>query len=484
MKNKLLACALLASAIPFTAAFGCSQNVKSIVSIDKSESIGLVDYYTITYSDGTTSSFTVTNGKDGADGQDAAPITLDDLYEYCLQIDADITKEQFLEKFIADNDNLSADALSSLNSLTPVFRSGMKIYTVFRESYYNPYYRKDIDYDTYYSGSAVIYKIGEEDTYILTNYHMVFDSNAVSDDKFCYKAFAYMYGSEYEPVREDSANSYSDVIVADDFGLSCEYVGGSAECDVAILKVSTAALKAVYPYAEEVRVNTNYEVGQTVYALGNPDGAGLSLTRGIVSVDLERVALSIDGTRYYYLLRTDADLDHGSSGGGLFNESGELVALCNSGDDDIQSINFAIPASTAQAAADSILDYYLSGDESHNGYRFYLGVTLSEENCRYVYDAKTLGGKICADVTVAEPDSGSENPVAGKPARIMGLQAGDIIRSLSANGKEYSVNRMLDLSNFLMSVRVGDVVAVTYERKGGDAVSQSYTVTADDLVTI
>lgn len=116
MKKKFLACALLASAIPFTAAFGCSQNVKSIVSIEKSESIGLVDYYTITYSDGTTSAFTVTNGKDGADGQDAAPITLDDLYEYCLQLDADITKEQFLEKFIADNDNLSADALSSLPS--------------------------------------------------------------------------------------------------------------------------------------------------------------------------------------------------------------------------------------------------------------------------------------------------------------------------------------------------------------------------------
>lgn len=484
MKKKFLACALLASAIPFTAAFGCSQNVKSIASIDKSESIGLVDYYTITYTDGTTSTFTVTNGKDGADGQDATPITLDDLYEYCLQLDSDITKEQFLEKFIADNDALSSEALSSLNSLTSVFRSGMKIYTVFRETFTSQFSHKTTEYDVYYSGSAVIYKIGEEDSYILTNYHMVYDSSSVTDGNICYKAYAYMYGSEYEPVREDSSNSYSDITVNDDFALSCEYVGGSAECDVAILKVSTAELKAIYPYAEEVSVNTNYEVGQTVYALGNPDGAGLSLTRGIVSVDIERVALSIKGTRYYYLLRTDADLDHGSSGGGLFNEYGELIALCNSGDEDIQSINFAIPASTAQAAADSILDYYLSGDTSQSGYRLYLGVTLSEENCRYVYDAATLSGKICADVTVSEPDSGSENPIGGKPAQLMGLQAGDIIRAFTLNGKEYSVNRIFEVTDFLMRVREGDVVSVTYERDGENAVTQSYTVTADDFVTI
>ncbi len=483
MKKKFLACALLASAIPFTAAFGCSQDVKSIASIDKSESIGLVDYYTITYTDGTTSSFTVTNGKDGEDGQDGqnAALTVDDVYDFYKEINPDATKEEFIEKFLSIDGGSSQDDLTALSSL---FRSGMKIYTVFRESVYVPYYRRDIEFDNYSIGSAVIYEIGESYSYIMTNYHMVFDSAATSEDKICYKAFAYMYGSEYEPVRKDSSNSYSDIIVDDDFALSCEYVGGSAECDVAILKVSTEELLEIYPYAEAVSVNTNYEVGQTVYALGNPDGAGLSLTRGIISVDLERVALSIDSTRYYYLLRTDADLDHGSSGGGLFNADGEFIALCNSGSDDVPSINFAIPASTAKAAADSILDVYLSGDTSGKGCRFYMGVTLSEENCRYVYDAETLGGKICADVTVAEPDSGSENPIGGKPAQVMGLKAGDIIRAFTLEGKEYSVNRMLDLSNFLMGVRKGDVVSVTYERNGAEVVSEPYTVTADDFVDI
>lgn len=44
--------------------------VKSIVSIEKTGTQGLVDTYTITYSDGTTTTFTITNGKDGENGTD------------------------------------------------------------------------------------------------------------------------------------------------------------------------------------------------------------------------------------------------------------------------------------------------------------------------------------------------------------------------------------------------------------------------------
>ncbi len=463
MKKKCIACAILTVLLSFTTLSGCTVQPKTIISVDKSDSVGLVDYYTITYSDGSTSTFTITNGKDG---QDAPALTVDDVYEFYKQSNPDITKEEFVNKFLTIEGGATQDDLTALSSL---FRSGLKIYSIFKEGSLNT--------DTSYTGSAVIYKMEQDYTYILTNYHMVYNANATSADKVCYKIFAYMYGSEYAPVRTTSGQ----IIAEDNYALNCEYVGGSADCDVAILRVPTADMRA-YPDAKAVTINGGYQVGQTVYALGNPDGMGLSLTKGIISVDMERVSLDVAGTRDFYLLRTDADLDHGSSGGGLFNADGELIALCNSGDEDIQSINFAIPASTVVPCAEGILYYNDVDSTDHNTYRLKLGVTVQEADCRYEYDYKTNTGNIVADIVVAQSDVGLQNPLAGYPAYKMGLTAGDIIRSININGTPYTISRMFEISNVLMRVRAGDSVTVTYERGGEQVVSTAYTVTKDDLV--
>ncbi|MGN0806277.1 MAG: S1C family serine protease [Candidatus Coproplasma sp.] len=469
--RKFIVCAFLAATLSLTALCGCSLSDKSIASIEKTSSVGLIDYYTITYTDGTTSTFTVTNGRDGTNGQDAPALTVDDVYEFYKQTDPDMTKEEFVEKFLSiENGGTSQDNLTALSSL---FRSGLIIYTAFNES-------SSSSYESYYMGSGVIYRIDTDYSYILTNYHMVYDEYDVSEDKITQKIFAYMYGSEYGPVRNDSG-----VLEAtDNYALNCEYVGGSVECDVAILKVPTAILTAKYPYVQAVTVNCEYEVGQTVYALGNPDGLGLSLTKGIVSVDMEAVTLDIAGQRRYYLLRTDADLDHGSSGGGLFNSDGELVALCNAGSDSVTSINYAIPASTVTPCAEGILYYNgLNGDE-HCTYRMRLGVTVYEDNCRYEYDAKTNSGRIVADICVTEPEVGESNPVEGYPAYIMGLQAGDVIKAISINGVKYEITRMYQMSNVLMRIREGDSVTITVKRGDYEIESSAFTVAQTDLVEI
>lgn len=472
MKKRFIAVALLAATVSLSALGGCVVNAKGIASIEKTGTAGLVDTYTITYTDGTTSTFTVTNGKDG---EDASKITVDDVYEFYKQTDPDITKEEFVNKFLTvENGGTSQDNLNALSSL---FRSGLKVYTVFKESKYNAALGKFVATDASYTGSAVIYKIDDDYTYLLTNYHVVYDAKDVGTDKICYKAFAYMYGSEYKPY----ANEDGEVVAADDFALSCEYVGGSAACDVGILKVPTATLKAVYPYAQAVTVNQSYEVGQTVYALGNLGNAGLSLTKGVVSVDVEMVTINIDYDRMYYLLRTDADLDHGSSGGGLFNADGEYIALCNSGREDIQSINNAVPASTVVPCVEGILHYNGLDANEHATYRLLLGVTVNEANCRYVYDTKKGSGSIVADITVSEPLDGEQNPIAGKIADKLGLKVGDIIRAISINGVKYEVTRMFRMSEVLMRVREGDGVTITYERNNEQKESAAYTVLKSDL---
>ncbi|MGN1372994.1 MAG: S1C family serine protease [Candidatus Coproplasma sp.] len=469
MKKKFFIGVLLALTLSFTVICGCTTP-KGIVSIEKTGSIGLVDYYTITYTDGTTSTYTVTNGKDGENDNE---LTVDELYEFYKQSDPDMTREEFIERFFSLQDGGTSQ--ENLTALSSLFRSGLKIHTAFNES------ASDTT-EKVYTGSGVLYRIEEDYSYILTNYHMVYDGNSITADKICTKAFAYMYGSNYSPVLTTAGEL---VIASDDnFGMSCEYVGGSAECDVAVLKVPTAELTAKYPYAQAVVINQSYEVGQTVYALGNPDGKGLSLTKGIISVDMEVVTLDVAGSKKLYLLRTDADLDHGSSGGGLFNARGEFIALCNAGSDTVASINYGIPAATVVPCAEGILHYNCMDATDHNVYRMMLGVVVYEDNCRYVYDSQTGTGKIKADITVSEPSAGATNPMVGFPAEAMGLQAGDIIRSININGTKHVINRMVDMTNVLLQVRVGDSVNITVSRDGEEIESSAYAVTKDNLVSM
>lgn len=470
MIKKFFASILIAITLLLSVLCGCFMPERSIVSIEKTQSIGLVDYYTITYTDGTTSTFTVTNGKDG---EDSSNFTVDQVYEFYKQSNPEITKEEFVEQFLTiENGGTSQDNLTALSSL---FRSGMIIYTIFNES-------AESTKESNFTGSGVLYRIESDYSYILTNYHMVYNSKSIAENKLCTKAFAYMYGSEYAPVRTTTEEL---VLASDDnFGLTCEYVGGSAECDVAVLKVPTYELTSRYPHAKAVEINQSYEVGQTVYALGNPGGLGLSLTKGIVSVDVEVVTLDVAGKKNFYLLRTDADLDHGSSGGGLFNAQGQLIALCNAGSESVFSINYAIPAETVVPCAEGILYYNGLNSTVNNTYRMRLGVTVYEKNCRYVYDDETGKGIIKADITVSASTESSPNPIEGYAAYTMGLQADDIIKTITINGTNHGIDRMIDMTNVLMQVREGDSVTVTVKRGSEEIVSSVYAVTQTDLVSM
>jgi tetratricopeptide (TPR) repeat protein len=77
--------------------------------------------------------------------------------------------------------------------------------------------------------------------------------------------------------------------------------------------------------------------GDPVYAIGNPEGLEKTITQGVISSVRE-----IDGRK---LLQVSAPLSHGSSGGPLFNASGEVVGVAVGILESGQNLNFAIPAS-------------------------------------------------------------------------------------------------------------------------------------------
>ncbi len=78
------------------------------------------------------------------------------------------------------------------------------------------------------------------------------------------------------------------------------------------------------------------EVGQTVFAIGNPLGLERSMSQGVISTKQR----SFDGLTY---IQTDAAINPGNSGGPLFNTQGEVVGITNMGITSAESLNFAIP---------------------------------------------------------------------------------------------------------------------------------------------
>ena len=91
--------------------------------------------------------------------------------------------------------------------------------------------------------------------------------------------------------------------------------------------------------------------------MGNPTGyLPGTVTKGIVSYINREVSVEDIGTMT--LIQVDAAINHGNSGGGLFNLAGELIGVVNSGADDYQGLNFAIPifgANGAEAVAESLV---------------------------------------------------------------------------------------------------------------------------------
>jgi serine protease Do len=128
--------------------------------------------------------------------------------------------------------------------------------------------------------------------------------------------------------------------------------GLDPKTDLAVIKIDkTNLVPAVLGDSSKIRV------GETSLAIGNPLGElGGTVTCGIISA-LDRT-ITIDGESMS-LLQTDAAVNPGNSGGGLFNMSGEIIGIINakSISTEIEGIGFAIPINTAKTVINDIITY-------------------------------------------------------------------------------------------------------------------------------
>jgi serine protease Do len=175
------------------------------------------------------------------------------------------------------------------------------------------------------------------------------------------------------------------------------------------------------------------ELGESLVAIANPFGLGISVTRGILSARERR---NVVGQNSAGLLQTDAAINPGSSGGALVNLNGELVGLIvailtRTGGH--QGIGFAVPAYELERA----LPYLLRGEPVR---RPWLGVRVTQTG---------QGLRI-------------KSVVPAGPASNAGLRAGDTL--LRLKGKP--LLKILDLRRLLRRIEVGAPLRADFLRDG------------------
>jgi S1-C subfamily serine protease len=134
----------------------------------------------------------------------------------------------------------------------------------------------------------------------------------------------------------------ADVTLADQSVWKARLVGGFPDKDLAVLVIDTPKERL-----RPVPLGTSHdlEVGQSVFAIGNPFGLDQTLTTGIISA-LGREIESANGQTIGDVIQTDAAINPGNSGGPLLDSAGRLIGVNTA----IQSpsgasagIGFAIP---------------------------------------------------------------------------------------------------------------------------------------------
>ncbi len=114
-----------------------------------------------------------------------------------------------------------------------------------------------------------------------------------------------------------------------------EIVGVNNHLDLALLKMVHPDGKSFE--AAPIVQQEKFEIGQQVFAIGNPLGLERSLTQGVISTTQR----DFDGLTY---IQTDTPINPGNSGGPLFNTRGEVIGITNMGIRGGEALGFAIPS--------------------------------------------------------------------------------------------------------------------------------------------
>ena len=289
--------------------------------------------------------------------------------------------------------------------------------------------------EKYGSGSGVV--IAKE--YVLTNYHVIEGASSLKVS-----------------VGDDEENLYDAAVAAYDDNK-----------DVAVLYVPGLELEPV-----ELGDSDSLQVGDWVVAIGNAIGFTRTATAGIVSA-MDRQIESDNTTTDRFgrkqavtntMIQTDAAINSGNSGGGLFNTAGQLIGIptlkysgTRYSGAAIESIGMCIPINEAKP----VIEQALKTDKNEIAAEKKTGDTTSDLTgkprlgvlIRGLRGAELTGGAIPNGVYIVSVEDNG-------PAAKAGLKPGDILVEINGN----VIGTAEELTAELLGKQDGEVVTVTVWR--------------------
>ncbi len=282
----------------------------------------------------------------------------------------------------------------------------------------------DITYTNYFGAQSTAAVTGSgfivtSDGYIVTNYHVIADAYTGN-----YKVTVMLYNGDK---------------------FDAKIVGVEESSDIAVLKIDATGLSAA-----TLGNSDNMQVGETVYAIGNPLGElSFSMSSGMVSAldrDITTQDQTTGQTTTNNMFQIDAAVNEGNSGGPVYNEYGEVIGIVTAkySDTGIEGLGFAIPINDVSNIVDELIkNGYVSGKAN-------FGITVTTVDSTVAKYYNMVEGAYVYSVT-----SGSCSDKAG-------LKVGDIITAI--NGTE--VKSSSELTNEKKNFKAGDTVTLKVFRQG------------------
>ena len=251
------------------------------------------------------------------------------------------------------------------------------------------------------------------------------------------------------------ANRGVEVQLSDKRKFAAHVIGTDRTHDLALLQIDAPNLQPV-TLADSSQLN----VGQKVYAIGNPFGLAGTMTRGIISAI--RPIRNGEGAPIEDAIQTDAAINPGNSGGPLLNSSGEVICIntmiASNGADQSSGIGFAIPINTAKAVLADLLKFGRVKRPSMGIVSFAIGPDLASQ----MGFAAVSGMLIQRVVPGGAADraglrGGTEQAYVGNTQIVLG---GDLI--IAIDGQQ--VTDPQDINAIMEKHQAGDTVTVTFIR--------------------
>ncbi len=268
---------------------------------------------------------------------------------------------------------------------------------------------------------------------VVTNYHVISDANRI------------------------------EVTMADHTTWKAVLIGAAPDKDLAVLQIDAPQhqLQPI-PVGESV----NLQVGQKVFAVGNPFGLDQTITSGIISA-LGREIKAITGRTIRDMIQTDAAINPGNSGGPLLDSAGRLIGVNTaifSPSGAYAGIGFAVPVNEINRVVPQLI---------RNGKLIRPGIGVSLADARLV---KRLG--IDGVLVLGVENGGPAHRAGLRPTKQYGSEVvlGDVITGIGGQ----PVRSYDDIRTELERFAVGDQVIVNIIRDGEDVqLSLRLTVLAE-----